>query len=69
MNKYDENYFNNITANGVISGDEIGLFIGRILRSTAIEERFQQAGGRRTKVRQTVLLTLMQHSFLFGKQS
>ena len=37
--------------------------------STAIEERFQQAGGRRTKVRQTVLLTLMQHSFLFGKQS
>ena len=37
--------------------------------STAIEERFQQAGGRRTKVRQTVLLTLMQHSFLFGKLS
>ena len=32
MNKYDENYFNNITANGVISGDEIRLFIGRILR-------------------------------------
>lgn len=37
--------------------------------STAIEERFQQAGGRRTKVRQTVLLTLMQHSFLSGKLS
>ena len=32
MNKYDENYFNNITANEVISGDEIRLFIGRILQ-------------------------------------
>ena len=32
MNKYDENYFNNITANGVISGDEIRLFLGRILQ-------------------------------------
>ena len=32
MNKYDENYFNNVTANGVISGDEIRLFIGRILQ-------------------------------------
>ena len=32
MNKYDENYFNNIRANGVISGDEIRLFIGRILQ-------------------------------------
>ena len=32
MNKYDENYFNNITANGAISGDEIRLFIGRILQ-------------------------------------
>ena len=32
MNKYDENYFNNIAANGVISGDEIRLFIGRILQ-------------------------------------
>ena len=32
MNKYDENYFNNITANGVISGDEIRLFIGRVLQ-------------------------------------
>ena len=32
MNKYEENYFNNITANGVISGDEIRLFIGRILQ-------------------------------------
>ena len=32
MNKYDENYFNNITANGVISGDEIRLFIARILQ-------------------------------------
>ena len=32
MNKYDENYFNNITANGVISGDENRLFIGRILQ-------------------------------------
>jgi uncharacterized surface anchored protein len=32
MNKYDENYFNNITANGVISRDEIRLFIGRILQ-------------------------------------
>ena len=32
MNKYDENYFNNITANGVISGDGIRLFIGRILQ-------------------------------------
>lgn len=32
MNKYAENYFNNITANGVISGDEIRLFIGRIMQ-------------------------------------
>ena len=32
MNKYAENYFINITANGVISGDEIRLFIGRILQ-------------------------------------
>ena len=32
MNKYAENYFNNITANGVISGDEIRLFVGRILQ-------------------------------------
>ena len=32
MNKYAENYFNNITANGVISDDEIRLFIGRILQ-------------------------------------
>ena len=28
MNKYDENYFNNLAANGVISGDEIRLFVG-----------------------------------------
>ena len=26
MNKYDENYFNNLAANGVISGDEIRHF-------------------------------------------
>lgn len=32
MNKYDENYFNNLAANGVISGDEIHLFVGRILQ-------------------------------------
>ena len=32
MNKYDENYFNNLAANGVISGDEIRLFVGRILQ-------------------------------------
>lgn len=32
MNKYDENYFNNLVANGVISGDEIRLFVGRILQ-------------------------------------
>ncbi len=29
---HDENYFNNITSNGVISGDEIRLFIGRIMQ-------------------------------------
>ena len=27
MTKYDENYFNNIISNGVISGDEIRMFI------------------------------------------
>ena len=32
LTNHDENYFNNITANGVISGDEIRLFIGRILQ-------------------------------------
>ena len=32
MNKYDENYFNNLAANWVISGDEIRLFVGRILQ-------------------------------------
>ena len=32
MNKYDENYFNNLAANGVISEDEIRLFVGRILQ-------------------------------------
>ena len=32
MNKYDENYFNNLASNGVISGDEIRLFVGRILQ-------------------------------------
>ena len=32
MNKYDENYFNNLAANGVISGNEIRLFVGRILQ-------------------------------------
>ena len=37
MNKYDENYFNNLAANGVISGDEIRLFVGRILQYGYIE--------------------------------
>ena len=32
MTQYDENYFNNITDNDEISGDEIRLFIGRILQ-------------------------------------
>ncbi len=32
MTSHDENYFNNITANDQISGDEIRLFIGRILQ-------------------------------------
>ena len=32
MTQYDENYFNNIQANGVISGDEIRQYIGRILQ-------------------------------------
>lgn len=32
MTKYDENYFNNITSNGVISGDEIRMFIGCIMQ-------------------------------------
>ena len=32
VTQYDENYFNNITANDVISGDEIRLLIGRILQ-------------------------------------
>ena len=30
MNKYDENYFNNLAANGVISGDEIRLFVAMV---------------------------------------
>lgn len=32
LTNHDENYFNNIAANGTISGDEIRLFIGRILQ-------------------------------------
>ena len=32
MTQYDENYFNNIQTNGVISGDEIRQYIGRILQ-------------------------------------
>ena len=32
MTQYDENYFNNIQANGVISGDEIRQYVGRILQ-------------------------------------
>lgn len=32
MTQYDENYFNNIQANGVISGAEIRQYIGRILQ-------------------------------------
>ena len=32
MTQYDENYFNNIQANGLISGDEIRQYIGRILQ-------------------------------------
>ena len=32
MPEYDENYFNNLASNGVISGDEIRLFVGRILQ-------------------------------------
>lgn len=32
LTNHDENYFNNITANGTISGDEIRLYIGRIMQ-------------------------------------
>ncbi len=32
MTQYDENYFNNLAANGVISGDEIRQYVGRILQ-------------------------------------
>ena len=32
LTNHDENYFNNIAANGTISGDEIRLFTGRILQ-------------------------------------
>lgn len=68
MNKYDENYLT-ISQQTELSPAMKSDSLSVVSCSTAIEERFQQAGGRRTKVRQTVLLTLMQHSFLSGKLS
>ena len=32
LTEHDENYFNNIPSNGVLSGDDIRLFIGRIMQ-------------------------------------
>lgn len=66
MNKYDENYFNNLAANGVISGDEIRLFVGRIY-SMATVGQSRHLGGHRMKRQQTALHRLMPHSFLSGK--
>lgn len=66
MNKYDENYFNNLAANGVISGDEIRLFVGRILQY-GYRGTSRHLGGHRMKQQQTVLHRLMPHSFLSGK--
>ena len=66
MNKYDENYFNNLAANGVISGDEIRLFVDRIY-SMAIVGQSRLLGGHRMKRQQTALHRLMLHSFLSGK--
>ena len=40
MNKYDENYFNNLASNGVVSGDEIRLFVGykrKLLLESSLE--------------------------------
>ena len=66
MNKYDENYFNNLASNGVISGDEIRLFVGRILQY-GYRGTISTLGGHRMKQQQTALHRLMPHSFLSGK--
>ena len=67
MNKYDENYFNNLAANGVISGDEIRLFRWSIFYSMAImngsyaQTHFplQVMGCRRQRAMLIIMLTLV----------
>lgn len=66
MNKYDENYFNNLAANGVISGDEIRLLLV-VFYSMATVGQSRHLGGHRMKRQQTALHRLMPHSFLSGK--
>lgn len=66
MNKYDENYFNNLAANGVISGDEIRLLLV-VFYSMATVGQSRHLGGHRMKRQQIALHRLMPHSFLSGK--
>ena len=58
LTEKDENFFNNISPNGTISGDDIRLLIG-VSCSTATVEVFRQAGSRRMKATQTASHTLM----------
>mgnify|MGYP000208316833 CR=1 FL=1 len=66
MNKYDENYFNNLAANGVIPEMKSVLSLV-VFYSMAIVGLFRHLGGHRMKRQQTALHRLMPHSFLSGK--
>ena len=58
LTEKDENFFNNISPNGTISGDDIPC-LSVVSCSTAIVEVFRQAGSRRMKATPTVSHTLM----------
>ena len=58
LTEKDENFFNNISPNGTISGDDIRLLMV-VSCSTAIVEVFRQAGSLRMKATPTVSHTLM----------
>ena len=49
LTEKDENFFNNISPNGTISGDDIRPAYRSYLASTATVEEFRQAGSRRMK--------------------
>ena len=59
LTEKDENFFNNISPNGTISGDDIRLLIGRILQYGYRGGVFRQAGSLRMKATPTVSHTLM----------